>query len=232
MTVDGALVLLYMLDRPGLKRPRRREQQIRWEATPLSATHEIDYEGLTFRYVRAPDLDSGTSTHRRVIVVGAGPVGLATAIDLAQHGIGSCCSTTTTGCRRLPRHLLRQADAGDLRPPRLRRPMVGKGRRLEHRPGLPARQADLQLRPARRGRPHRPAFINLQQYYVEGYLFERARSCPNLEIRWKNRVAAVDAGRGGVTLHGRDARRRLRAALRLPRRGRRRAQPDPQGARP
>ena len=35
----------------------------------------------------------------------------------------------------------------------------------------------------------RPAFINLQQYYVEGYLYERAETLENLSLRWKNKVA-------------------------------------------
>jgi 3-(3-hydroxy-phenyl)propionate hydroxylase len=39
----------------------------------------------------------------------------------------------------------------------------------------------------------RPAFINLQQYYAEGFLVERAMQLPNLEIRWQNKVT----GRAG-----------------------------------
>jgi 3-(3-hydroxy-phenyl)propionate hydroxylase len=37
----------------------------------------------------------------------------------------------------------------------------------------------------------RPAFINLQQYYVEQYLAERAAELPNLDIRWLNKVTAI-----------------------------------------
>ena len=47
---------------------------------------------------------------------------------------------------------------------------------------------------------HRPAFINLQQYYVEGFLLERARQLPNLEIRWKNRVSGIAQTAEGVGL--------------------------------
>ena len=84
----------------------------------------------------------------RSIVVGAGPVGLAMAIDLAQHGSRCCCSTTTTSCRRLARDLLRQAHAGDLRPARLRRARRGQGRVVERRQGVLPRRARLHLRPA------------------------------------------------------------------------------------
>jgi len=38
-----------------------------------------------------------------------------------------------------------------------------------------------------------PAFINLQQYYVEQYLVERCADFPDLiDLRWKNRVSAVE----------------------------------------
>ena len=37
----------------------------------------------------------------------------------------------------------------------------------------------------------RPAFINLQQYYVEEFLVERARELPQAELRWQNKVVGV-----------------------------------------
>jgi 3-(3-hydroxy-phenyl)propionate hydroxylase len=44
-----------------------------------------------------------------------------------------------------------------------------------------------------------PAFINLQQYYVEQYLVERAVELGGLiEIRWKNKVTAVSQDGEGV----------------------------------
>ena len=46
----------------------------------------------------------------------------------------------------------------------------------------------------------RPAFINLQQYYVEGYLAERAAQLPLIDLRWKNKVAGVDQHDDHMTL--------------------------------
>ncbi len=45
-----------------------------------------------------------------------------------------------------------------------------------------------------------PAFINLQQYYLESFLCERAAVLDNLEIRWRNRVSAIAPRNDGVTL--------------------------------
>jgi 3-(3-hydroxy-phenyl)propionate hydroxylase len=40
-----------------------------------------------FAYHRSPDQERREPAHHRVIVVGAGPVGLSLAIDLAQRGV-------------------------------------------------------------------------------------------------------------------------------------------------
>jgi len=46
----------------------------------------------------------------------------------------------------------------------------------------------------------RPAFINLQQYYCEGFLYEHAAALRNVELRWKNKVVAVEQTVDGVEL--------------------------------
>src|SRR4029077_16995397 len=38
----------------------------------------------------------------------------------------------------------------------------------------------------------RPAFVNLQQYYVEGLLYDHALAHPNLEMRWKHKVVGIE----------------------------------------
>ena len=39
----------------------------------------------------------------------------------------------------------------------------------------------------------RPAFVNLQQYYVEGFLVERALELPLLGLRWPHGGPRVEA---------------------------------------
>ncbi len=46
--------------------------------------HKAIYQ---YEYVRSSDQDLAEPAHHPVVVVGAGPVGLASAIDLAQRGI-------------------------------------------------------------------------------------------------------------------------------------------------
>jgi 3-(3-hydroxy-phenyl)propionate hydroxylase len=45
-----------------------------------------------------------------------------------------------------------------------------------------------------------PAFVNLQQFYVEQYLVERVQECHCVEIRWRNRVFSVKSENRDVTL--------------------------------
>ena len=47
------------------------------------------YDYKPFDVTKPPELAGGRGKHWPVIIVGAGPVGLAAAIDLALHGIAS-----------------------------------------------------------------------------------------------------------------------------------------------
>ena len=45
-----------------------------------------------------------------------------------------------------------------------------------------------------------PPFINIQQFYIEGFLVERIRELGHVEIRWSNRVTAFEQDEEGATL--------------------------------
>ena len=154
-----------------------------------------------FDYVRPPELAEGRDGHYPVIVVGAGPVGLTAAIDLAHQGqpvlllddddtvsIGSrgvCYAKRTLevldriGCDN------RFVDKGvswDVG-----RTFFGEGEVF-----------NFNLRP--QAQHLRPGMINLQQYYLEQYLIERTGDMPQLEKRFKHKVIAVTPGDDKVTL--------------------------------
>ena len=153
----------------------------------------ITYQTLSFEYRRCAEQDAAADAARHpVIVVGAGPVGLATAIDLAQHGVhvvlvDDDCSLAT-GSRAIcfskrSLDIFDRLGCGDR--------MVDKG--ISWNVGKVFLQNELvytfNLLPE--AGHHRPAFINLQQYYVEGFLLERAQSLPNIDIRWKSKVVGL-----------------------------------------
>jgi 3-(3-hydroxy-phenyl)propionate hydroxylase len=154
-----------------------------------------------FGYRRHPDQDRVSANEHPVIVVGAGPVGLSLAIDLAQRGQGVV--------------LLDDADR------------IGEGSRaicfskrsLEYwdRLGVAGRMVDkgvvwsvgrifhgaeqlyqFNLLPEQGHKM--PAFINLQQFYAEAYLVERAAQLPEIDLRWRNKVSALEARNDHVVL--------------------------------
>jgi 3-(3-hydroxy-phenyl)propionate hydroxylase len=161
----------------------------------------ITYQHLEFAYRRAPEHDGGAARRHPVVVVGAGPVGLAAAIDLAQGGVPVVLLDDdfrlSTGSRAIcfAKRTLEIADR------------LGVGQRLVDKgvtwnTGKVFLRDDLlysfNLQPE--SGHQRPAFINLQQYYVEGFLLDRARELPNLDLRWRNKIVDVAQDGDGVML--------------------------------
>jgi 3-(3-hydroxy-phenyl)propionate hydroxylase len=127
-----------------------------------------------------------------VVIIGAGPVGLTLAIDLAQRGQNVVLlnkgKLTASGSKAIC-FSKRSLEIFD---------RLGCGQRLVDKgvswnvgrvflKDKPLYSFDLLPEPGH----SRPAFINLQQYYVEQYLAERAAELPNLDIRWLNKVTAI-----------------------------------------
>ncbi len=161
----------------------------------------IDYQRLSFEYQPCAEQRGGQAggTVHPVVVVGAGPIGLATAIDLAQRGVrvvlvdDDC--TLSTGSRAIC-FAKRTLDIFD---------RLGCGQRMVDT-GVSWNVGRVFLRDQQvysfdllpEAGHHRPAFINLQQYYVEGYLLERALELPNIEIRWRNKVVGLEQRQSGT----------------------------------
>ncbi|WP_420991751.1 FAD-dependent oxidoreductase [Cupriavidus sp. 30B13] len=167
---------------------------------------ETNYQAHTFAYrpcaeQQAPPPGAAPHPVHPVAVIGAGPVGLAAAIDLAQQGVpvvllDDDCALSA-GSRAIC-FAQRTLDIFDRLGCGAR--MVDKG--VSWSVGKIFFDEELvysfDLLPE--AGHARPAFINLQQYYVEGYLVERAAELPNLAIRWRHRVAGLAQDDDAVTL--------------------------------
>mgnify|MGYP001175506072 FL=1 len=162
-------------------------------------------QALEFDHRRTADQDAYARDRRPVrhaaIVVGAGPVGLSAAIDLAQRGqpvvlLDNDCRLST-GSRAIcfakrTLEIWDRLGVGE--------PMVAKGVGWnvgkvffgdDH-----VYTFDLLPEPGH----ERPAFVNLQQYYAEAYLVARAAALPNLDLRFRHEVVALEARDDGVVL--------------------------------
>ena len=156
------------------------------------------YTNPLYSYQRPPELDAPGS-RRPVVVVGAGPVGLAAAIDLGQRGIPVVVldedRTVSVGSRAIcyakrALEILDRLDCGQR--------VVDKGigwnvGKVFFRDELVYR-FDLLPEPGHR----RPAFVNLQQYWFEEYLVDRARALDRVELRWESKVVGVAPHAEGV----------------------------------
>ena len=147
------------------------------------------YSYEPFEYIPPPGLTATESRHK-VVIVGAGPIGLAMAIDLALKGIPSVVlddnNVVSVGSRAIcwAKRTLEIFDRLGVGQRMLDKGVVWKiGRLFDGKDEV----YNFNLLPEEGH--HYPAFINLQQYYVEQYLVERARDFPSLiDLRFKNKV--------------------------------------------
>jgi 3-(3-hydroxy-phenyl)propionate hydroxylase len=157
----------------------------------------MPYDYRPFPYVAPPGLRSPEPRHK-VVIVGAGPIGLALAIDLAQYGVPSVVlddnNVVSVGSRAIcwSKRALEVLDRLGVGERCVEKGVIWKVGRTLHREDE-VWTFDLQPEPGYK----MPAFVNLQQYYVEEYLVARALEFPGLiDLRWKNRVTGLVSGDG------------------------------------
>ena len=151
----------------------------------------MPYDYRPFPYTAPPGLKA-TEPRHKVAIVGAGPIGLAMAIELANHGVASVVlddnNVVSVGSRAIcwskrSLEILDRLGVGGLC---VKKGVTWQVGRTFHRD---REVFNFDLLPE--GGHKMPAFVNLQQYYVEQYLVDRAMAL-NIDLRWKNKVVAVD----------------------------------------
>jgi 3-(3-hydroxy-phenyl)propionate hydroxylase len=163
---------------------------------------------LAFRlypYERSADQDAPTPVRHPVVVMGGGPIGVATALDLGLQGIPVVLLDDHEGIGMGSRAIcfskrsLEIADRYGCAEPMVEKGVVWNVGKVFH----DARQVvEFNLLPEE---DHRfPAFINLQQPYFERFLVERVREAQAqgapIELRGKNRVDNVEVRDDHVSL--------------------------------
>jgi len=163
------------------------------------------FETPIYPYQRSADQDAPAPVRHKVVVVGAGPVGLVTAIDLAHQGVPVVVvdenDKVSFGSRAIcfakrPLEILDRLGCGQQ--------MVDKG--VTWNLGkVFFHDREIYSFNLLAGQGHRrPAFINLQQYHFEKFLVDhirhmQAQGAP-IEIRGRNKVSAVGLHDDHVTL--------------------------------
>lgn len=153
-------------------------------------------ETVHFPYVRSPDQDAVSAVRHPVVVAGAGPVGLVSALDLAQQGVPVVilddADTVSRGARAIcfSRRTLEVLDRIGCGAEAARRGVAWNtgiihfGTAETHRFELSPDAGD-----------RYPAFVNLPQFALEEILIGRLRALAAegtaIELRGRHRISAV-----------------------------------------
>jgi 3-(3-hydroxy-phenyl)propionate hydroxylase len=163
------------------------------------------FETPLYPYRRSPDQDSGIPVRHPVIIIGAGPVGLVAAIDLAQHDVPVLVlddnDKVSWGSRAIcfakrPLEILDRLGCGQR--------MVDKGVQWNVGKVFARDRIIYEFNLLPEAGHKRPAFINLQQYHLENFLIDRvielrAEGKP-IEIRGKSKLVGLTPHRDFVSL--------------------------------
>ena len=153
--------------------------------------------------VYPPGKPAGAGTqHVPVLIVGGGPVGLATALGLARHGVRSVLieadDGVCTGSRAIcisRRSLEIIARLGALEG-FLAKGLPWAGGRSFYRD-----EEVLHFTMPQDANQKLPPMVNLAQYHIEQFLLDAAERQPELiDIRWQTRVTGVEQRADGATV--------------------------------
>jgi len=129
---------------------------------------------------------------QKVVIVGSGPAGMVTALELARHGVPSVVLSAELQLSQGSRAICFTRRSMEILQ------QVGVADRVTAN-GLPWRFGNSFYRGQRVFRmeaPHEPddrffPIINLQQQYLEEYLYDACKASPLIDFRWGNKVSAV-----------------------------------------
>jgi 3-(3-hydroxy-phenyl)propionate hydroxylase len=147
------------------------------------------------------DLQGDNIAEYPVVVVGAGPVGLSLAIDLAQRGqavvLLDDADRIGEGSRAIcfSKRSLEYWDRLGIGQRMVEKGVVWSVGRIFHGESL---LYQFNLLPEQGHK--RPAFINLQQFHAEAYLVDRVGQLPGIDLRWCNKVVGLQQRNDRVVL--------------------------------
>src|SRR2546428_4572073 len=161
------------------------------------------YSLPVYEYRKPRDFDS-PSTLYPVVVVGAGLAGLTAALELGSRGIRSVIldDASTVGASGLSSRGICYAKRSLEIFERFGVAARIRGKGVTWNEGEVYRSDECMYRFNLQPETDQkfPAFVNLQQFYVEQFLVERVQSVASVDLRWRNKVVSVQNGNDAVML--------------------------------
>src|SRR5688572_3604001 len=157
-----------------------------------------------YEYRAPPEIQKRETLDYPVIVVGAGLAGLTAALELGSRGVRTVLldEDNTVGAAGLSSrgicHAKRSLEIFDRSgvAARIRAKGVTWNEGEVYRGTERLYRFNLQTEADQKF----PAFVNLQQFYVEQYLVERVQEVAGVDLRWRNKVVAVRQEKDAVAL--------------------------------
>jgi len=150
---------------------------------------------------RAPELGARETRRVPLVIVGAGPVGLAAAIDAALRGLPVIVldddNTVSVGSRGVC-YAKRTLEIFDRLG--IGQRVVDKGVTWNVGRTFHGEREVFSFNLLPEAGHQRPGMVNLQQYHLEQYLVERAQQLDAIDLRWQHKLTHVTPGSDGVTL--------------------------------
>ncbi len=144
-----------------------------------------------FAFAPCPEL-AGDRRRHTVAIVGAGPVGLTAAVDLALHGVQVVLidgkSDLSDGSRAICWAKRSLEICGWLG---IGQQLVDQGVTWNEGEVFHGDRLIYSFNLLPEPDHNRPAFINLQQFHFEQRMIERARDLPQIELRWQHQAGDV-----------------------------------------
>jgi 3-(3-hydroxy-phenyl)propionate hydroxylase len=168
-----------------------RVRQLQLSDIPFMS-NEIYKSLFQFGYRRSFDQAAAAPARHQVIIIGAGPVGMTLALDLAQRGVASVllddADRIGEGSRAIcfAKRTLEIFDRLGVADRMLAKGVVWQKGRVFLRD---SEIYSFDLLPE--GGHKMPAFINLQQYYVEQFLVDAIAAQPLIDLRWRNKAVGI-----------------------------------------
>jgi 3-(3-hydroxy-phenyl)propionate hydroxylase len=159
------------------------------------------YRYPEYAYRQSDEQASGRAQRHPVVVVGAGPVGLSAALDLASRGVRAVVlddnNTVSVGSRAIcfAKRPLEIWDRLGCAMQMVNKGVVWKVGKVFFR-DEPVYSFDLLPEAGHK----MPAMINLQQYYLEQYLVDACERSGLIELRWKHKVIGLQQAGDHVSL--------------------------------